>query len=180
MRLLERLSAVVARLGEFLASLATLACLALISLSVIARYGFGAPQPWIDKTAGWLVLALVMLGAAEAQRRFEHIGVDVAQKSLGPFFFRLSRLIGAVSVAATAYLLLQSGIETVAFSQMIGLVTEVGNIPTWWVQVLLPIGAVLLLVVSVVQAIVLIGGRLPEYTPTGDEELPRDTLARGE
>jgi len=48
------------------------------------------------------------------------------------------------------------------------------------VQALLPIGAALLLLVSLCQALVLALGGAPEHLPSGEDELPRDTLARGE
>lgn len=180
MRLLEGAVRGLSRIGEALASIATVLCLVLISASVFARYFFHAPQPWIDKSAGWLVFALVMLGAGEAQRRFEHIGVDIAVSRLGPRTKLAWRLVGTVSVAITGWVLLEAGIETVSFSRMIGLVTEVAEIPQWWVQLFLPLGAALLLVVALAQSLLLILGREPEYLPTGDEELPRDSLARGE
>jgi len=177
---LQRAVGVVSRLAVALGSLATVLCLLLVGYGVAMRYGFGQPQPWVDKVAGWLVVALVMLAAPEAQRRFEHIGVDVAVARLGPRLARAAHLLGALSVAAVAALLLQAGLETVAFSRMIGIVSELGSIPEWWVQALLPIGAALLLLVSLCQALVLALGGAPEHLPSGEDELPRDTLARGE
>lgn len=180
MRALERLSALVAGLAGALASVATGLCLVLICWSVAARYLFGAPQPWIDKAAGWLVVALVLLGAPEAQRRFEHIGVDIAVRRIGPRLARLARLLGVLSVAAVAAILLEAGIEAVSFSRLVGLMTDVEGVPQWWVQALLPVGAALLLLVALVQALALLAGREPPCLPRGEEELPRDTLARGE
>ena len=124
--------------------------------------------------------ALVLLAAPEAQRRFEHIGVDVAVGRMGPRLARAAHVVGAASVVAVAGILLWAGWEAVAFSRMVGLVTDVAEIPEWWVQLLLPVGAAVLLLVSLAQLIVLLMGGTPEYLPTGDEELPRDTLARGE
>ena len=177
---MQRAVGTLSRLAYGLASLSTVVCLLLIGGSVVARYAFHAPQPWIDKVAGWLVLALVLLAAPEAQRRFEHIGVDVAVGRMGPRLARAAHVVGAASVVAVAGILLWAGWEAVAFSRMVGLVTDVAEIPEWWVQLLLPVGAAVLLLVSLAQLIVLLMGGTPEYLPTGDEELPRDTLARGE
>lgn len=179
-RLLSGLAAVVARLAAAFAGLATVLCLVLVAISVGARYLAGLPQPWIDKTAGWLVVALVLLAAPEAQRRFEHIGVDVLTGRLRGGASRGARLLGTLSVALVAGILLRSGLETVEFSRMIGVMTEIEGVPVWWIQALLPIGAAALLVVSLAQSAVLLLGGEPDYLPTGDEELPRDTLARGE
>lgn len=180
MRAIERLAALVSGIAGALASAATVLCLVLICWSVVARYLFGTPQPWIDKTAGWLVVALVLLGAPEAQRRFEHIGVDIAVRRIGPRLAWLSRLLGVVSVAVVAAILLDAGIEAVSFSRLVGLMTDVEGVPQWWIQTLLPIGAAVLLLVALIQALAFLTGREPPYLPRGEEELPRDTLARGE
>jgi TRAP-type C4-dicarboxylate transport system permease small subunit len=180
MNAIQRAVAALSRTAGALGSLATVVCLALVAWSVAMRYLLGAPQPWVDHVAGWLVLALVLLAAPEAQRRFEHIGVDIAVGRIGPRFARFVHLLGTLSVAAVAVVLLMAGIETVEFSQMVGFMTDIEGVPKWWVQLLLPIGAALLLLVSVAQALALLLGREPPYLPSGREELPRDTLARGE
>ena len=177
---MQRAVALLSRLACGLASLSTLVCLVLIGGSVVARYLFNAPQPWIDKVAGWLVVALVLLAAPEAQRRFEHIGVDVAVGRLGPGLARAAHLLGAASVAVVAGILLWAGWEAVSFSRMVGLMTDIPGVPEWWIQVLLPLGAAVLLLVALAQCVVLATGGTPENLPTGEEELPRDTLARGE
>jgi len=146
----------------------------------VARYLLGAPQPWIDKVAGWLVVALVMLGAPEAQRRFEHIGVDIAVQRIGPRLARLAHLLGVLSVAAVALVLVQAGIEAVDFNRMVGLMTDLEGVPRWWIEALLPVGAAVLLAVALAQAAALLLGREPPHLPRGDQDLPRDTLARGE
>jgi TRAP-type C4-dicarboxylate transport system permease small subunit len=144
------------------------------------RYLLGKPEPWTDKVAGWLVLALVMLAAAEAQRRFEHIGVDIAVKRVGPRLARAAHILGTVAVAVVAAVLFLAGWEAVAFSRMVGMMTDLEGVPAWWIQALLPLGAALLFLVSACQATLLLLGRTPAHLPRPDEELPRDTLARAE
>jgi TRAP-type C4-dicarboxylate transport system permease small subunit len=180
MQALQRAVAALSRLGVLLASLATVTCLLLVGYSVLMRYALGQPQPWVDKVAGWLVLALVLLASPEAQRRFEHIGVDIAVGRLGPRLARAAHLAGTLSVAAVALVLVLAGLEAIEFSRMVGMMTDFEGLPEWWIQLLLPIGAGLLLLVSLGQALVLALGGTPEHLPSGDEALPRDTLARGE
>jgi TRAP-type C4-dicarboxylate transport system permease small subunit len=168
------------RLAAGLGALATALCLVLICISVLARYVAGQPQPWIDRTAGWLVMALVLLAAPEAQRRFEHIGVDVLTGHLKGRPARWAHLLSSLSVALVAGILLKAGLETVEFSQMIGMMTEIEGIPVWWIQSLLPVSAAVLLLVALAQSLVLALGEDPEFLPDGENELPRDTLARGE
>ncbi|MFB9970563.1 TRAP transporter small permease [Pseudoroseomonas cervicalis] len=163
-----------------LGAMATLLCLVLVCVSVAARYLFGQPQPWIDKAAGWLVVGIVMLAAPEAQRRFEHIGVDVLTGRLRGRAAHLARLLSTLSVALVAWILLDAGLETVEFSRMIGVMTEIEGVPVWWIQALLPLGAALLLAVALAQSLQLLLGETPEYAAGEAGELPRDTLARGE
>jgi TRAP-type C4-dicarboxylate transport system permease small subunit len=180
MRTLEAGVAAIARLAGALGALATALCLGLICYAVGMRYLLGRPEPWTDKVAGWLVIALVMLAAAEAQRRFEHIGVDIAVKRLGPRLARASHLLGTVSVAVVAAVLFAAGWEAVSFSRMIGMMTDLEGVPAWWVQAMLPLGAALLFLVSLCQALLLLVGCTPAHLPRPDEELPREPLARAE
>jgi TRAP-type C4-dicarboxylate transport system permease small subunit len=177
---IARAVALLSGLGAVLASVATLLCLLLVCVSVGARYFAGNPLPVLDRCAGWLVVAIVLLAAPEAQRRFEHIGVDVLTGRLRGAARRGATLLGTLSVALVGYLLLQSGLETVAFSRMIGIMTEVEGVPVWWIQAFLPAGAFLLMLVALAQAATLLLGEEPEHLPDGSEDLPRDTLARGE
>lgn len=179
-RAVSAVAAAVSRAAAAFGAVATALCLVLVTVSVVARYLAGLPQPWIDKTAGWLVVALVLLAAPEAQRRFEHIGVDVLTNALRGRAARGARLVSTLSVALVAGILLHAGLETVAFSRMIGVMTEIDGVPVWWIQALLPLGAGLLMVVALAQSVVLALGQEPDYLPDGAEELPRDTLARGE
>lgn len=180
MRGVERAVGWLSRIAAAFGSFATVLCLVLVAYSVGMRYLLGQPQPWVDKVAGWLVLALVMLGAAEAQRRFEHIGVDIAISRLGPRLSRASRLLGTLSVAAVAAVLLQAGWEAIEFSLMVGMMTDLEGVPEWWIQMLLPVGAVLMLVVALCQTVILLLGREPAYLPAAGEEMPRDPLVRAE
>lgn len=168
---MTRLVAALSRGAGGLAAAATLGCLGLVCAAVVARYVFGAPLGWADKVASWCVVALVLLAAPETQRRFEHIGVDVATARLGPRLGRASQLVGTLSVALVAAVLMLAGWEAVAFSRMVGLMTDVEGVPEWWVQALLPIGAALLLLVALAQTAALALGRVPPHLPDGTPDL---------
>jgi TRAP-type C4-dicarboxylate transport system permease small subunit len=134
-----------------LAGLATLACLALVAVSVAARYLAGQPLPWIDEVAGWCVVALVMFSVAEAQRRGEHIAVEPPARLAGTRVALAAGFVGVASVLATALILLDEGIETVAFSRMVGVATNVDGVPAWWLHAMIPMGAALLAIVAAAQ-----------------------------
>ncbi len=166
----ERGAARLAGAAAWLASGATALCLVLICVSVAARYLFNLPIAWIDKVAGWLVVAIVLLAAGETQRRFEHIGVDVATTRIGPRLAHGAHLLGALAVALVAGVLVHAGLEAVEFSQMVGMQTEIEGVPEWWVQAILPLGAAVLLVVALAQAATLALGRAPAHLPTGEAD----------
>ncbi|NKC32813.1 TRAP transporter small permease [Falsiroseomonas selenitidurans] len=178
--MVERAVGLVARFAGALGAVLTVLCVALVGYAVGMRYLLGQPEPWTDKVAGWLVVGVVMLAAPEAQRRFEHIGVDVARSRLGPRLAWAAHLLGTLSVAAVAAVLLDAGIEMVEFSRMIGMMTDLEGVPAWWVQALLPVGAALLLLVALAQSLLLLLGLAPAHLPDDTEEIPRDPLARAE
>lgn len=150
-----------ARIAGWLAAFATFLTLALIGAAVFARYGFGMPQPWMEKVGGWLVIAIACLAAAEVQRRGEHIGVDIFTERLTGGWKRASDLVGLLSVALVGAVLVAAGWETIEFSLLVGMMTEVAGIPTWWTQAALPIGAALLLVMALAQIWAALRGRPP-------------------
>jgi TRAP-type C4-dicarboxylate transport system permease small subunit len=174
---LERVVALIARAAGALGGVATVACLVLVGYAVGMRYLAGQPVPWTDKVAGWLVVGLVMLAAPEAQRRFEHIGVDVLLERLPPRLARFAHLIGAASVALVAAVLLDAGLEMVSFSRMVGMMSDLDGVPIWWVQALMPLGAALLLLVATCQVLLFLAGRTPAHLPTPGSALTRDPLA---
>jgi TRAP-type C4-dicarboxylate transport system permease small subunit len=159
--LVETLVGWISRLAALVGAVAGLVCFALVCASVAWRYFLGQPQPWIDHAAAWLVVALVMMSAAETQRREEHIGVELLRRRLTGFPLRLVRILSVLSVAAVAVILLREGIETVSFSRMIGIATDIDGVPKWWLHLLIPAGASLLLLVSAAQLLVLVAGGEP-------------------
>jgi TRAP-type C4-dicarboxylate transport system permease small subunit len=169
LRLFESLAAIIARLAAVAGAVAGLACFGLVCASVVARYFFGTPLPWIDYSAAWLVIALTMLATAETQRRDEHIGVEVLRDRLRGRAHRAARILGVLSVVAVAAILLREGIETVSFSRMIGIATEIEAVPMWWLHLLIPVGAALLLLVSFAQLLVLLAGGEPLGPAPKDE-----------
>lgn len=177
MHRLERIVALIARVAGALGGVATVSCLFLVGYAVGMRYLAGQPVPWTDKVAGWLVIGLVMLTAAEVQRRFEHIGVDILLNRMPPRLARFSHLIGAASVALVAAVLLDAGLEMVAFSRMVGMMSDLEGVPIWWVQALMPTGAALLLVVASCQVLLFLAGRTPAFMPSPEKTLPHDPLA---
>jgi TRAP-type C4-dicarboxylate transport system permease small subunit len=167
-RTIERIAAAVSRVAQGLAAVACLLCLALVCYAVVARYLFGRAEPWTDEAVGWCVVALVMLAVPEAQRRGENIGVDWLVDKWTGARRRAVIGLGALSVALTALVLIREGWETVAFTRMIGIVSnQIPQVPLWAVQALIPLGAALLLLVAIAQIAAWCAGREPEDYEAG-------------
>ena len=151
LRLFDRLVRRLATLGIALAAIALIASMALIVYSVVMRYALNQPVAWIDELVGYLLVATVMLAAADALLEGEHIAVDIVTERLSSRGRRLALLFGLVAVAASAALLAVEGVDMVRFSQMVGLMSNgYMAVPMWIPQLLVPIGAVLMGAAAVV------------------------------
>lgn len=176
MKFLDRLVRSLATLGVALAALALLASMFMIGYSVVMRYVVNRPVAWVDEVAGYLLVAAVMLAAADALLHGEHIAVDILTERLSARGKRWFLLGGLVAVSASALLLTLEGADMVAFSRMVGLKSN-GYLetPMWIPQLLVPIGAALLGVASIREIIAAWRARrsrsrvTPPHRPAGIE-----------
>ncbi len=153
---------IASRIATALAAVAVLACFALVCFSVAMRYFLNRPLSWSDEATGWLVVAVVMLAVAEAQRRGENIGVDLLLEKSGARLRRALALLGVAMVAGTALLMTVKGIEMAGFARMLDLRSNtLGWVAVWPIQTLVPVGAALLLLVALAQLAALAAGRDP-------------------
>jgi TRAP-type C4-dicarboxylate transport system permease small subunit len=160
---LERFAAIVARLAQALAALACIACFVLVCWAVAMRYFFGRPQSWADEAVGWLVVAVVMLAAPEAQRRGEHIGVDWLVDRWTGARRRAVIALGALSIVLVSLVLIVEGQAMVEETIRYGIKSNaIPDAPLWAIQALIPIGAALLLLVALAQLGAWLAGREPE------------------
>lgn len=78
-RTVRRLAAV----GIALAAFTLIASMLLITYAVVMRYFLNQPPAWVDELVGYLLVAAVMLAAADALLQGEHIAVDILTERLG-------------------------------------------------------------------------------------------------
>ncbi len=141
----DRLIGGLCRLGVWLAGGLLLVSLALVSYSVAMRYFANRPVPWVDELVGYLLVAGVMLSAGEVMRRGEHIAVDLITERLPAGGKRVAEVLALVAVTVAGLALLVQGIDTVAFSQLLGIrSTGYLAVPIAWPQSLIPVGGALL------------------------------------
>ncbi|MFN3937118.1 MAG: TRAP transporter small permease [Gemmobacter sp.] len=146
--------------GAF-SALAILAVLVVTAINVAGRYLFAAPLRGAEEATGYMVVAMVMLGAAEAYRRGDHIRIDILTERLGPRGLWLADLIGHLAVLAFAAVLLRTGMHTVEFSQRFGAYSPgYLQIPMWIPQSSLIAGGALLTLMAVLRLIQHVAGAI--------------------
>ena len=159
--LLGRVIDVLCRLSIALAAAGVLASLALIAWSVVMRYVFNNPPAWVDDAVAMMLVAVVTLAAGPALRHGEHIGVDVLTSQLGARGKRVSEAWSALAAALTGAILLFNGWDTVVSSRMMGIITDGEiEIPLYWLQLFLPIGGAMLILVAC-EALARLAARAP-------------------
>lgn len=147
---LERSIGVLCIGGAAIATLTVLITLVTTGYSVFLRYALGKPITWIDELSGYLVVAIVMFGAAEALRKDDHIQVDIVTAGLQGWALACMRVVWMAMVIAFTTVLLVSAWDTVNFSRNFGLYSDgYMEMPMWVPQSLLIVGSVLLLLAAI-------------------------------
>lgn len=146
----ERAVAFIVNSTMGLAAAGILLAVFLIGYSVVMRYVFNAAPTWVDDTIGFMLVGIVMLSTASTLRKQKHICADTLTSRLGPRGLFVADLFALGSVALVSVALIVNGWETGMYSKMLGIYTS-GNvqIPIYWLQLMLPLGGGLMLLVAV-------------------------------
>jgi TRAP-type C4-dicarboxylate transport system permease small subunit len=136
--LLRRIVAAIRSFENVLLVVAVLALIALAAGQIIARAVFGTGWVWLDPLTRALVLWAGLLGAVVAARDEKHINLDALTRQLSGWPLRLARLValGAASVVSGALAWYSLGL--IALDREGGTMAF-GPVPTWWVQLILPL-----------------------------------------
>ncbi|WP_417205546.1 TRAP transporter small permease [Antarctobacter sp.] len=127
-----------------------LGAFAITIYAVFMRYVLSMAPLWYDEVTGWLLVALVSFGAAEAYRRGDHIAIDLLSGKLRGKAGKAQRLFADLAVLVLAVVLFLSTWEAIAFARMFGSFTS-GNIEieSWLPQLPLLVAAGMLGLVAV-------------------------------
>lgn len=177
LRVLGRVTRWLLALAIGTSAAAVLVSLLLIGWSVVMRYAFNRAPVWVDDLVGFLLVAIVMLAAAQVLRRGEHIGVDVFTERLGPRGARWAQAWALAAALVVALILVVNGWQTALQSRQFGVVTE-GRLewPVWLLMLLLPAGGALMALVAVEALWRLALGLPPVATPL-THGMPSDDVA---
>jgi TRAP-type C4-dicarboxylate transport system permease small subunit len=143
--MLEAVASALARAGGVLSGLIIIGVLAITAVSVVGRYVLGSPVPGVDEGVGFLVVAIVMCGAAEALRTGSHIGIDLVSGAVGPKGRRFLDALAHLAVLVFSVLLFRAAWHTVVFSREFeAYSTGQLELPLWIPQSTMLLGAGLL------------------------------------
>lgn len=152
--LLTRLIGYLTFAAGILSALLVVFTLFMTGYSVFQRYVLGTPLTWTDELSGFLVVAIVMLGAAETLRRKEHISVDLLSAKAVGTTRKILNIWASLATALFAGVLALSGWDAVQFSINIGVYSD-GYLeaPLWVPQSFLVLGSVLLFLLAAARLI---------------------------
>lgn len=151
---LERIAAAISWVGGAVGALLIVVVLVATAVSVFNRYILGRALLGVDEATGFLVVAIVMCGAAEALRRGDHIRIDLLLEHASPMWRWLLDLWSYVAVLAFSILLLVTAWHTVVFSRQFGAYSSgYLEMPMWIPQSTMILGGLLLVLVSLVKVI---------------------------
>ena len=124
----------------------------VVAYSVVNRYILNTPITWTDELSGYLVVALVMLGAADALRRGDHISVDLITSRLNKRGKRFVEIWGYIVILVFSSVLLLSSKQTIDYSVDFEIVSEgYLEVPMWIPQSFLILGGSLVFLVALVK-----------------------------
>ncbi|MEQ9642452.1 MAG: TRAP transporter small permease [Alphaproteobacteria bacterium] len=145
----ERVVGAVAAVAAGVAALLVIVMLAITSYGVFMRYVLGAPVTWTEELSGYLVVALVMLGAADALLRGEHISVDLLTDRARGLWRHVAGVWGMVCVLALAGAMTYSAVLMLQFSIDFGMYSDgYMEAPLWAPQAFVLLGGVFLAVAA--------------------------------
>ena len=142
-----------------LSTLLILVAFIITLYAVFMRYVVNAPLLWSDEITGWCLVALVMLGVAEAYRRGDHIAIDLVTSKLRGTARKAQLLFADAAVLVLAGVLFLSAWEAIHFARDFGSYTS-GNIEieAWIPQAPMLPGAALLGLVAITRMIETLAG----------------------
>ena len=103
-----------------LSALLIIFILGVVTYAVIQRYVLGTPLLWGDEFVGYVLVAIVMLGTAEALRKGDHIAIDLLTSRAGKFGSHVLAAWSDLAVLAFAIVLGWSSWIAIVFAYDFG------------------------------------------------------------
>ena len=146
---MRKSAAVIGRVSDWgggLAAVALVLIMLLVFAEVVLRNVFGRSTMVADEMSGYLNVAVVFLGLAYALKERGFIRVEIVYQALTGAWLAIARWLILLSSAVYTLVLLVYMWRYVRYSWSSGVVsTDMSQTPLYIPQVLIPIGAALLL-----------------------------------
>ncbi|MDP5220723.1 TRAP transporter small permease [Ruegeria sp. 2205SS24-7] len=153
----ERAVRLVTLSGAGIAALLVLVVFGVVSYSVFMRYILGTPITFSDELNGFIVVAMVALGAGEVLLRGEHFGVDLLTERAGPRTQWLVEIWGMIGVILVAAAILYSAVIMVQFSYDFGIYSDgYLSVQMWIPQCFLLVGMIILILAALARIFTLL------------------------
>ena len=148
------------RLAGMISVLTILTVFAVIIYAIFQRYFLDTPLKWGDEMLGYLLVLMVMSGAAEALRRGDHIAIDLLSGRAKGTLRKTIDLSACIAVLIFSGMLAISGYETVLFSYDFGSYSP-GYLeaPMWIPQLPVLIGSLLLGFTALLRMLAVLTGK---------------------
>jgi C4-dicarboxylate transporter DctQ subunit len=128
-----------------LSALLIIFILGVVTYAVVQRYIIGKPLLWGDEFIGYVLVAIVMLGTAEALRKGDHIAIDLLVGGAGPAIKCFCAIWSDLAVLAFAIILGWSSWIAIQFAYDFGEYSSgYIEVQTWIPQVPMLLGSVLI------------------------------------
>lgn len=137
------------RLVEIPAAVLVVAEIVILFAGILARYVFRSPLVWSDEIASILFLWLAMLGSVVALRRGEHMRMTAFVNRASPRARAFFDLVAIAAALAFMLLILLPSWDYAAEEQFV--TTPALGIPDIWRAAAMPVGAVLMLAVTLLR-----------------------------
>jgi TRAP-type C4-dicarboxylate transport system permease small subunit len=158
----ERVVRLVTLAGAGVAAFMVLIVFSMVSYSVFMRYVLGTPVTFTDELNGFVVVAMVALGAGEVLLRGEHFGVDLLTAHASPRIQWLVDIWGMTGVILVASAILYSAVIMVRFSFDFEVYSDgYLGVQMWIPQGFLLIGMAILILAAVARIFTLLTVRRP-------------------
>ena len=135
-----------------LSTLLIIFVLAVVTYAIIQRYALGTPLLWGDEFIGYVLVAIVMLGTAEALRKGDHIAIDLLSSRAKPPLAKALDIWANLAVLAFAVILGWSSWAAIKFAYDFEEYSSgYIEIQTWIPQAPMLAGSILLGLVAVIR-----------------------------
>lgn len=137
------------KLATFMAAFTLFVLVAISIGGVFMRYFFNSPWHWTEEMSGLLMVWIVFLGMAVAERQETNLTISFITDAMRP---KLSALVNLVMCVASVVLLVYMawlGYKLAGSVQM--RLTQILKVSLYWLYIAVPVGAVLTAVFTLPQ-----------------------------